>query len=283
MALSIESPAPGPGPRGASGIVKETFRLYGRCVVPLTLIAAAVTIPLVLAGTAAFGPAYASLTSGVPTTTPQLPDTMLGTLAGYALLHLLGMLAASGALMEASARRLAGSAISITRAYGIAIRRLPAMLGAGLIVALVVGIPTGLMFTLPTTFTAAGFVLLVPIAMLVMYLLVRLMFVGYAALLEHAGPLAAVERSWNLVSGSWRRTFRLTVLISLCVFAVQLAFELTIGTSAAPGAILATLVVTPLTVIGNLLIYLDLRARKESYTAAQMTQELHTLESPTVT
>ncbi len=274
----IENTSPRLVPRGAWGIVKDMFRLYGRCIVPMTVITAVVTVPLVLAGTAILGPEYASLSRGLPGTTSAQPlDAPLGTLAAYASLHLVGMMAAGGATMEVGARRLAGSTVSISRAYGIAVRRLPAMIGAGLIMALVVGVPTLLMFTRPATFTLSGVVLLVPMAMLVLYLAVRVMFAGYAAVLEQAGALTAVERSWKLVSGCWRRTFRLAVLLALCAFTVQVLFELTLGTGSVVGATLATLVAAPLTVIGNLYIYLDLRVRKEAFNSAQLMQALQTL------
>ena len=277
---TIENTSPRLVPRGAWGIVKETFRLYGHCIVQMTVITAAVTVPLVLAGTAILGPEYASLLNVSPwSASMQPPDALLGTLAAYASLHLLGMMAAGSATMGVGAGRLTDSTVSISGAYGITVRHLPAMIGAGLIVALVVGIPTLLIFSLPTTFTITGVVLLAPMAMLAMYLVVRLMFVGYAAVLEQAGALAAVERSWKLISGGWRRTFRLAVLLSLCLFAVQLAFELTIGTGSAAGAILATVVVAPLGITGNLLIYLDLRARKEAFTGAQLMEELQALDN----
>ncbi len=270
--------APGPGPRGAISIIADTFRTYGRNIGQMVIIAALVLIPLLLAGRAAFGPDFMALLLGIADDAGlHLSDRVMAGIAVYGLLYLLGVLAVGGALAEAGARSLAGSAIAIGRAYGVAIRRLPSMLGATLITAFAAGIPIGLAMTMATVPTAASIVLLSLIAVFAVYVFVRLMFAMFVALLEQAGPLAAVSRSWALVSGAWWRTFGLLLLLSVLVGGVQLALEIVGAAVPELGAVLATIIATPLTVLGNLLIYLDLRARKQRYSTEQLGAELEAL------
>jgi hypothetical protein len=111
------------------------------------------------------------------------------------------------------------------------------------------------------------------------YVTVRLMFALFIALFEQTGPLTALARSWMLVSGAWLSTFGKFLLVSIAIAALEIILQL--AGSALPGfdAVVFALVVTPLTVIGNLLIYLDLRSRKQSYDVTQLAAEVDSLMS----
>lgn len=274
------TPIPGPGPRGATRIVAEMFRLYGRNTAHMVMIAALVILPLFVAGQAALGPDFMALILGITgNAIPGVSDRALAGIAVYVALYLLGMLAVSGAIAEAGARRLVGSNISIARAYGVTVRRLPSILGASLIAAFAAGIPIGLTVTLMTVPTITSAALLVLTVAIAVYVFVRLMFVTYIALLEQTGPLAAVERSWSLVSGAWLRTFGLLLLVSIPAGIIQMALGFAGAAVPQLGALAAAVIVTPLTVIGNLLIYLDLRGRKQAYSTTTLTAELEALAS----
>ena len=282
MAEEEQTTAPGPGPRSARDIALDMFRSYGRGFTRMLAAAALVMVPLLLAGPAAFGTDFVSLIVGTPgSEPPPLSDAALAGIAAYGGLYLLGMLAVSGAVAELSARGLAGSDLSIGRAYGVTIRRLPSMLGAALITALTAGLPLALAASMTMSFlTIADVILLALTVALAVYLGVRLAFTVFAALLERAGMVEAVARSWRLVSEAWRRTFALLVLVSLLVGIIQIALEFAGAASPTAAAIISAVVVTPLTVIGNLLIYLDLRARKEGYSTGALAKELDALASP---
>ncbi|MBE9505849.1 MAG: hypothetical protein IMY84_03460, partial [Chloroflexi bacterium] len=56
--------APGPGPRGAGGIIVEMFLLYGRNIVAMVATSAIVTVPLIVAGLVTFGPDFMGLLLG---------------------------------------------------------------------------------------------------------------------------------------------------------------------------------------------------------------------------
>jgi len=247
----------------------------------MVAIAAIVTVPLIIAGWAAFGPNFMTVVFSIPGGAPaDVNETALAGVAAYSVLYALGLLAVTGAVAEAGARSLSGSNVSVGRAYGIAIRRLPQMLGASVIAACAVGVPVSLATVLSAAIGGiiGGVIVAVTVA-LVAYVAVRLMFALFIALFEQAGPLTALTRSWTLVSGAWLRTFGRLLLVSFVIAIMQFALQL--AGSALPGldAVVVALIVTPLTVIGNLLIYMDLRSHKEAYTAERLASELERLPS----
>lgn len=84
------------------------------------------------------------------------------------------------------------------------------------------------------------------------YLFVRLALVAYIALIEQAGPLTAVNRSWALVGGRWPRSFGLLLLVLLLSGLLQAAFEVSAAPFPEAGALIAAIAVAPITTIGNL-------------------------------
>lgn len=275
--------ADGPGPRGLGGIIAAMFRLYMGNLPRMVAISAVVTIPLIVAGIAAFGTDFMDLIlgSGLETDPQPLPASIMVSVSAYALLYTLGLLAVTAALAEAAVSALAGRPISVGRAYNAAIRRLLSIVGASIITGLMAGIPLALaLLTAGSLSGITNIILLILTGALGIYLLVRLVFAPFAALLEDAGPVAAVVKSWRLVSGMWLRTFAMLFLITMLLGFLQLAFQ-SFG-ALVPGieAFLVSLVVIPLTVLADLLIYLDLRARKDAYSVDRMTAELDVLSGP---
>ena len=284
--MSIQPQAPGPGPRSLVGIVGEMFRQYLRNIVFLTIIAAIITIPLVAAGVFAFGPEFMTQIAGVsPEGEPSMSAGQMWGLMAYVILYMIGFLAMSGAVAEATGQSLAGRSISIGRSYAVSLRRLPFMLGASIFAGLAAGLPLSLAALLVgATGSIVGYALLVLTVVLAVYLVVRLMFAIFAALFEQKATIEAVVRSWTLVSGAMPRTFALLLVIGLAVGAIQLGLQSVGALMPGVDALLISLVVAPLTVIGDLLIYLDLRARKEGHNVESLEAELDALtgEAPQI-
>ncbi len=273
-------PAPGPGPRGPGSIISRTFALYGHNLLHMVVISATVTIPLIAAGLAAFGPGFMDIILGSPVGEDlhPLPASLLWPVAAYAALYVLGIVAVTAAIAQAAATALTGQPVSIGRAYSSALRRLPAIAGTSLLTGLAAGVPLTLAFLLGSSLSGPATVLLFIVTLLVgVYLLVRLVFAPFAALLEQAGPVAAMVKSWTLVSGMWLRTFAIFFLVTFLLGFVQLAFQAFGALIPGMEAFLTSLVVVPLTACADLLIYLDLRARKEGYSVDHMKTELEAL------
>jgi len=275
--------ADGPGPRGPGSIIGLMFRLYIDNLPRAVAISAIVTIPLVIAGLAAFGPEFMDMVlgSGLEEDPQPLTASVLVSVSAYAMMYMLGLLAVTAALAEAGASALAGRTVSVGRAYNAAVRRLPSILGASILTGVIAGIPLALALLMAQTLSGiANIVLLIMTAALGVYLLVRLVFAPFVALLQQAGPVAALTGSWSLVSGMWLRTFAVLFLITLLLGVVQLVFQLFGALVPGIEAFLVSLVVVPLTVLADLLIYLDLRARRDGYDVEHMKSELDALSGP---
>ena len=260
------------------------FRLFGRNLALMLLLVAIIVVPLIVAGVAAFGPEYvdALMGDGVEGMPDSPPQAVVLALIVYFALYALGMVAVTGAVSEAAARSMAGLERSVGHAYGAAFRRLPHMLGAGLVAAVVVALPVGLAAMLMLPVPVTGSVRLAVFLVLLLasvYIGVRLMFAPLVALFQQTGPLSAVARSWDLVSGAWWRTFGLLLLIGLILGVLQSAIGFLLSALPAVEALVTSLIVLPLSLIGNLLIYMDLRARKQTYRTEDLAGELESLAS----
>ena len=271
--------APGRGPRGVGGIIVEVFRLYGRNFLMMVCISAVVTVPLIAAGLAAFGPDFMEMLLGgvVEQPLPTLPGWSIFGVAAYGALYTVGLLAVSGALSQAGAQGLVARAVSLGRAYEVVLKRLPSMLGASIIVGIVAGVPLGMGALLGADGSSVDFVLSVLAIVVGVYLAVRLMFAPLVALLEQQGPLMAVARSWRLVSSFWMRTFALLFVMALLLGLIQMPVLWLSAFVPGTDVFLFALVLTPLTALGNLLIYLDLRVRKDGYMTEHLAAELDAL------
>jgi hypothetical protein len=165
--------------------------------------------------------------------------------------------------------------------------RILPVLGQGLLVlailfapALFVGLVVGAVAT-----SGAGpglFVLLgLPALALMIYLDVAFIFGSSAVVLETASPVAGLRRSRALIRDNWWRTFgiyALAIVITIIVAAIiQLPLRMALGTALEPaapltlsglawdgvGTAIATALTTPFTVAVTVLLYHDMRFRKE--------------------
>ncbi|MBN1856404.1 MAG: hypothetical protein JW846_05555 [Dehalococcoidia bacterium] len=270
---------PGPGPRGLMGIIAELFRLYGRNAPVMIGISSLLAVPLLVAGVAAFGMEFMVMLVGGSLEQP-LPTLSGGALLGvaaYGALYTVGLLAASGALAHAGAKGLVGGAVSVGGSYEALLKRLPSMLGASIFGGLAAGAPLALGGLLATGGGVADYLLAVPLVLVGVYLAVRLMFSPLVALFEHTGPLHAIARSWRLVSGFWTRTFVVLLVMSLLLSAIEMPVLWLTASMPGVEAVLFALFMVPLTALGNLLIYLDIRVRKDGFMTEHLTAELDSL------
>jgi hypothetical protein len=255
-------------------ILDGAFSLYRRNFASLISIAAVVYVPLgvvqaVLAAalwgtimrpaTNPSGPADAALLTGA-----AMGGIVFGGLwiVGYALVY--------AALAVAISHEYLGHEIRLGDAYAQVISRIGPLLLAWIIVALAV---------------AAGVILCVIPGI---YFAVALSFASPVVVLEGLGPSAAVGRSHQLVSGYWFRVFGTLLLFSLIVAVIQIAvvfpfgllFGVVLGASALGQALhqfvsmLASMVLLPLTMTGLIVLYYDLRVRKEAFDLQLMVEQI---------
>ncbi len=245
-------------PLGVGEIVDATFTVYRRRFGPMFAIA------LMLV----FIPFLISLVGGCSldasgTTTCTSPIGWLAYIAGS-----IGTLVAGTAAALVAAEAYAGVPSDWRRATRIGLRRTLAIIGATIVAGVLIAI---------------GFVLVIVPGI---FLAVSLAVVWQALIIEGAGPMESIKRSWRLVAGERWRVFGaglLVIIIAIIVFGVAsaviwLILSAGLGVSGDTGGYLvqqvATLLSVPLSAAVGTVIYLDLRVRKESLGTAELAAAL---------
>ena len=264
------------GPRNIGGILGETFRIYGRNFLKLSAIVAIVEVSLGVIGIIASFSLWQNIMTGA------YFESLTGPIIiGMILLVVVSIVAGTlmtGAVIHAVSEQYLRQTISIGQAYRFAWRRLGAMIGAGILVALaLVGIAAVLVLPGVAIVRAIGGIGWAVLALLsilaiagISYLGVRWIFVLQAALLEGLGPTGALSRSSTLVKRNWWRVLG----IMLVVFLITAAVSAILGIMPVVGGIIGGIIATPIGTIGSILLYYDLRVRKEGYTVEALTSEL---------
>ena len=177
-----------------------------------------------------------------------------------ALAGILMYLVLTGAITRAVAAEVAGQDPGVEQSYRFGFHRL----GSVLLVSVLVGLATigGLiLFIIPGIYI--GFRLCVSIEALVV---------------EGRRGTEAMGRSWGLVGGHWWHAFGTVVVGGLLTGIVNAVITAPFGNTSwfaqAVAAAVATVVTLPYSALVGVLLYLDLRARKESLTMETLRTDL---------
>ena len=268
------TPEDAPAPeKGVADILGEAFQLYRAHAKPLLVTCALLFVPAAvinsLARAAILGPTLAIAASSDPA------GALAGTLSVY-LLGVLGTLVTAfflygivvpltnGALTIAAADRILGGRAEWREVWMLLFRRLGKLLSAVIPAAIVVTI---------------GCVFLV-IPGLILALLFA--FVSPVVLIEGLGGRAALERSTTLVRSDWLRV----ALVLMTFGIVRFVAQLVAGIFVAPTAIfvgsllsdLFTMVMLPIPVLGTVLLYFDVRKKRENFTNDNLRADLEALK-----
>jgi hypothetical protein len=110
------------------------------------------------------------------------------------------------------------------------------------------------------------------------YIGIRLCLSTQALVVEGRRPTQAMGRSWNLVAGHWWHAFGTLVVAGLLTFVVNavitIPFSATNWFGQAVAAAVATVITLPYSTLVGVLLYLDLRARKENLTLERLRADL---------
>jgi hypothetical protein len=121
-----------------------------------------------------------------------------------------------------------------------------ALLAAGLVAGSIFLAPVGSAGLSPGLGTFLGLIVLVALMAVMLFLTIRWSFTGQAVMVESAGPLIALRRSWHLVAGSgWR------------VLGYVLGFGLLVGLIAGLLGAVFALLVNPIRLVGLTQITID--------------------------
>jgi hypothetical protein len=171
------------------------------------------------------------------------------------------------AITRAAADAYLGERVSIGRTYQYALRKLPAIL---------------LITILTTIVTLIGFILLIIPGIIAF---VRLALAPPVVVVEDVRGTKAIGRSWRLTKGSFWRLLGLLILSGLIAAVGALIITvpteliaLSLGVGGWPvsalGSALATVLITPFSMLIIVLFYFDMRIRKEGFDIEVMAQEL---------
>jgi hypothetical protein len=196
--------------------------------------------------------------NGVVVETSTWSVGIAGLLA--ALAGLLMYLVLTGAITRAVAAEVAGEDPSVEQSYRFGFHRL----GSVLLVSVLVGLAT-----------VGGLILLVIPGI---YVGVRLAVSIEALVVEGRRGTEAMGRSWSLVGGHWWHAFGTLLVAALLTGIVNAVITTPFSGMSwvvqALAAAVATVVTLPYGVLVGVLLYLDLRARKENLTLEALRTDL---------
>ena len=259
----------GPGslrPRGVGEILSGAFRIYLDNAAKLLLIVAVVVVPLSFIG-ALTTEIVASPTEntvevfGEPVTTAE-PRSLIILLGAALIAAAIGVLiwaVLEAAILRGAAQATIGDPVDVGASYRWGLRRFGSVLLVTVIVGLVV--------------VAGLLLLIIPGLIFLVFLSVSVP----ALVIEDRRGREALRRSWNLVSGHFWHA------VGVILVAAIIASIVTSLISAIGGdnwfvrwifSAIAQIITAPFTALIGVLLYLDLRARKEALTADILRGEL---------
>lgn len=262
-------------PLDIGDLLDETFRMYRRHF----LLFGGISVILAIPSAALFGLAVGSFTSVLQQTGSQSDFSFLGpllaTFAAGVVVNLVILPFTMGAVMYAACESALGRPVTAGGVFMAILRRYFPLLGYWVL------------------FLISGWLALAlcvaPIALWI-WVFVAWSVVVPAMFVENIGLGAAFGRSWNLVQGRWWRTFLVLFLMLVIWYVVGiglggfiqlgqylLALVLSPFIAAAISVGVSELVsalVNPVIQIAIVLIYFDLRVRKEALDLFQMAHQL---------
>jgi len=253
-------------PRTLGEILSEAFRIYKENAAKLLLIVAVIVVPLSFISAAAIRllgepKAHRIEILGQPATieySRSFGVTVAALLIGAAI-GVITWAILQAAMLRGAAQATIGDPVDVEASYRWGLRRF----GSVLLLAILVGIVVGVGFIL----------LIIPGIIFLVFLSVS----EPALIVENRRGTEAMSRSWNLVRGHFWHALVVILVAAIITGVVQ-------GILTAIGGdnwfvrwiftAIAQIITAPFTALVTVLLYLDLRARKEALTADRLRTEL---------
>jgi hypothetical protein len=260
-------------PLEVGDLLDETFRIYRRHFLLFAGISVILAIPAAGLQGYSFFTLFSNFLQSTTTGQPFNFNNLLPSLVVIAIGYVINVLLSPysyGAVVYAACESALGHPVTVWDALRGVTRRYFSILGYVLLVALM-----GVLFCLLPLWIWiwVGWVAVLPV-----------MFV------ENVGLGAAMGRSWQLVRGRWWRTFLILLLVVLVWYFARIALEAFIALANAligvvvsayvvlaitqAAAIIVAAFVNPVLQIAIVLIYFDLRVRREALDLFQLAQHV---------
>lgn len=253
-------------PKTLGTIVSETFQVYGRGFLKLIVIVAIVEAIVYAVG-------WLWAMSIIMPTGSASPAALIAGAVVVLILSGVTYLWMQGALIHIISALNLQVKSSLSSAMLTAWRSLARMVGAALVIFLIVALAFLAIFFIGMI-PILGFILVLIIFPVGIYFAVRWAFVLQAVLIEGTGPMQALSRSSELVKGEWWRTFGILFVIGVISGVIGYALSSALLFVPIAGPIIATIISTPIAIIGYTLLYYDLRARYEHVSIERASTEL---------
>ena len=273
MNETLNPEASPPPEKGVADILGEAFQLYRAHAKPLLLTCALLFVPAAIinsmARAAILGPTLAIAASSDPAAALASSLSvyllgLLGTLVTAFFLYGIIIPLTNGALTIAAADRILGGQAEWREVWMLLFRRLGKLLSAVIPAAIVITLGC-LFFVIPGLVLALFFT-----------------FVSPVVLIEGLGGRAALERSTTLVRSDWLRVALLLMTFAIVRFVAQLVANVFVAPSAIfVGSLLSdlfTMVMLPIPVLGTVLLYFDIRRKRDSFTNDNLRADLAALK-----
>jgi hypothetical protein len=259
-AIGQPSGAALPRPMGIGEILSTAFQLYQRHWRTLLAIAAVVVVPFTLLQYLLGDQlrTRGEVTSHGVVETATWAVGIAGLVA--ALAGVVMFLVLTGAITRAVAAEVAGEDPGVEQSYRFGFHRLWSVLLVSVLVGLAI-IGGLILFIIPG-----------------IYIGIRLCVSIETLVVEGRRGTQAMGRSFELVGGHWWHAFGILVVAGLLTGVVNAVITAPFGNTGwfvqAVAAAVATVVTLPYGVLVGVLLYLDLRARKENLTLEQLRADL---------
>jgi len=257
------------GPWDLGKLITDTFNIYKKnwfyylaIVVPFVLINSLIGwgIFRTITGTAYLPGIYFPDTWSLWNLFAILGFGLLGALVGIIISALM-----NNVLIHAVAQQYHTQQISLGNALSAGIRKLVAVLLAGLLRGIII-------FVLMITIIGIPFAI---------YYMVKWIFVTHVILFEGKGVSESLSRSSDLTKDNWWRIVVYVIIVAILTGIISSIFGLIIpavGTFDL-GVTIGSIIVAPITIIATTLIYFTLRVEKEQYNTAQLKIDLDTWDT----
>lgn len=252
-------------PRTLGEILSGAFEIYKDNASKLILIVAVVVVPLSLLG-ALLGRALARSKEETVTVLGQTHTVSTRTFAAVVLGSIIAAIIAviissvlQAALMRAGALATIGDPVDVESSFRWGLKRFGSVILVGLLVGLAVAVGLLLLFVGAIIF---GVFLSVSIPALV---------------IEDRRGTEALKRSWQLVTGHFWHVLGVVVVAAIITGIVSSILGALGGDNWFVSwifSVIAQIITTPFAALVSILLYLDLRARKEALTADSLRREL---------
>jgi hypothetical protein len=249
-----------PRPMRIGEILSTGFQLYRRHWRTLLAIAAVVVVPITLLQYL-FGDLVRTRGETTRNGVVETASWSVGIAALLAALAgVLMYLVLTGAITRAVAAEVAGEDPSVEQSYRFGFHRLSSVLLVSVLVGLAV-IGGLILFIIPG-----------------IYIAIRLCVSIEALVVEGRRGTEAMGRSWALVGGHWWHAFGTLVVAGLLTGIVNAVITTPFGNTSwflqGVAAAVATVITLPYGALVGVLLYLDLRARKENLTMETLRTDL---------